>query len=39
MSESREPMNPVAEVAAFIVVKLALLSGLTVVILRWKGLM
>jgi hypothetical protein len=34
----REPMNPVAKVAIFIAVKLAVLSALTVVILRWKGL-
>ena len=40
MSEptKREPMNPVAKVAIFIAVKLALLSALTAVILRWKGL-
>lgn len=38
MSESREPMNPVAKVAIFIVVKLAVLSALTMAILRWKGL-
>jgi hypothetical protein len=34
----REPMNPVVKVSIFIAVKLALLSALTVVILRWKGL-
>lgn len=33
-----ERMNPVVKVAVFIAVKLALLSALTVVILRWKGL-
>ena len=38
MSETRQPMNPVAKVAIFIAVKLAVLSALTVVILRWKGL-
>lgn len=38
MSETREPMNPVAKVAIFIAVKLVVLSLLTAVILRWKGL-
>ncbi len=40
MSEpgKREPMNPVLKVSIFIAAKLALLSALTVVILRWKGL-
>ncbi len=33
-----ERMNPVAKVAVFIAVKLALLTALTLVILRWKGL-
>ena len=33
-----EGMNPVAKVAIFIAVKLVALSLLTVVILRWKGL-
>mgnify|MGYP001767223485 CR=1 FL=1 len=34
----REPMNPVLKVSIFIAVKLVALSALTVVILRWKGL-
>lgn len=34
----KEGMNPVAKVALFIAVKLALLSLLTVAVLRWKGL-
>ncbi len=34
----REPMNPVLKVSIFIAVKLIVLSLLTVVILRWKGL-
>ncbi|MER2605435.1 MAG: hypothetical protein ABTQ29_06380 [Siculibacillus sp.] len=39
MSETeRKRMNPVAKVVMFIAIKLALLSALTVVILRWKGL-
>ena len=38
MNETREPMNPVAKVAIFIAVKLVVLSLLTAVILRWKGL-
>ena len=38
MSETREPMNPVAKVAILIAVKLVVLSALTAVILRWKGL-
>jgi hypothetical protein len=38
MSETREPMNPVAKVAILIAVKLAVLSALTAAILRWKGL-
>ena len=38
MSETREPMNPVAKVAILIAVKLVVLSALTAAILRWKGL-
>ncbi len=40
MSEGRprEPMNPVLKVSIFIAAKLVVLSLLTVVILRWKGL-
>ena len=38
MSETRQPMNPVAKVAIFIAVKLVVLSLLTAAILRWKGL-
>ena len=38
MSEIRTPMNPVAKVAIFIAVKIVVLSALTLVILRWKGL-
>lgn len=34
----REPMNPVLKVSIFIAVKLIVLSLLTMVILRWKGL-
>ena len=34
----KEGMNPVAKVAVFIAVKLALLTALTVAVLRWKGL-
>jgi len=34
----REPMNPVAKVAIFIVVKLVVLGALTIAFLRWKGL-
>jgi hypothetical protein len=34
----REPMNPVAKVAIFIVAKLVVLGALTIAFLRWKGL-
>jgi len=34
----RERMNPVVKVSIFIAVKLAVLTALTIVILRWKGL-
>ncbi len=36
--QKKEGMNPVAKVAIFIAVKLAVLSALTAAILRWKGL-
>jgi hypothetical protein len=36
--KTREPMNPVAKVAMFIAIKLVALSLLTLVVLRWKGL-
>lgn len=34
----RRPMNPVAKVAIFIVIKLVVLGALTAAVLRWKGL-
>jgi hypothetical protein len=34
----RRRLDPVATVAVAIIVKLVLLSALTVVVLRWKGL-
>lgn len=38
MSEVRAPMSPVTKVVIAIAVKLVLLSALSAVILRWKGL-
>ena len=38
MTEGRAPMSPVTKVVIAIAVKLVVLSALTVVILRWKGL-
>ena len=38
MTERRAPMSPVTKVVIAIAVKLVVLSALTVVILRWKGL-
>ena len=37
-TKSPERLNPVAKVAIFIAAKLVVLTLLTVVILRWKGL-
>jgi hypothetical protein len=38
MNEDRAPMSPVTKVVIAIAVKLVVLSALTVVVLRWKGL-